>query len=174
MWHTLLYPFKFLYAFSIANWQIWLPYLVGFCYATIAGHFLINLVMVRMWKCIDLKGNSANKIKGDDWQPPVTGILERTLYVSSLIMSHGEFIGFWIALKVASQWKRWSKGIGGRTIYMNSLIGSGISILYAVVGFKIITYIKENHLGYLFTVPLLLPIATFILWYWLKRYIKNI
>lgn len=75
------------------------------------------------------------------------------LYVVSFQVTAIEFIGVWLALKVAGQWRQWNEGqtldndikITGREIFNTFLIGNALSIIYAIVGAKIIEwYIKPS------------------------------
>ena len=80
------------------------------------------------------------------WQPPVTGTIERTLYIVSFLVGKPEFIVAWLAFKVAGGWRIWIKGNNkdkgngvhkGRAIFSNMFNGSALSILYALVGYLI-------------------------------------
>jgi hypothetical protein len=56
-----------------------------------------------------------------------------------LEIGKGELIGVWLALKAAGQWQVWKEATSeGRATYQVFLIGSGLSVLYAGAGFKII------------------------------------
>jgi hypothetical protein len=156
---------------------MWYAYAIGFAYALIVGHLIIDWVMLRMWDCVEPEKETRDELelkKTDDWQPPITGTVERTLYISSLLMGYGEFIGFWLALKVAIAWARWGKGHSGRTIYMGSLIGSALSVLYAVVGFQMIKWIEQEQWFLAATVPNLLLLGTGgVLWNYLGKHRKT-
>jgi hypothetical protein len=39
----------------------------------------------------------------------VIGLVERVLYTAFLQIGQAQFIGFWLAIKVAGQWKRWGE-----------------------------------------------------------------
>jgi hypothetical protein len=158
---------------------MWYSYTFGFAYSLILGHLAIALVMPRMWDCIEREPGTdeSNELerakKTDDWQPPITGTVERTLYVSSLLMNHGEFIGLWLVLKVTVAWGRWGKGHSGRTIYMGSLIGSALSVLYAVVGFQSIKWIEGGKWFPAAAVPILLWLGSAVLWNYLGKHKKT-
>ena len=103
-----------------------------------------------------------------EWQRIVMGAIERTLYMSSLLMNYGEFIAVWLGLKVAGGWKRWQEP-DGRYYFSITLFGSGLSLLYAVVGYKMTTWIYNSQWSHAAIVPSLLIMATYILWWWLEN-----
>ena len=145
---------------------MWYAYAIGFAYALIAGQLVLRCIMSRMWDCIERQPEAQEYMalergkKTDLWQPPITGTVERTLYVCSLLMGYGEFIGLWLVLKVTVAYPLWSKARSGRTIYMCSLIGSALSVLYAGVGFQMIKWIEAEKWFAAVTVPTLLLLGT--------------
>jgi len=60
------------------------------------------------------------------------GIVERLLYTTAFLVNQPGFFAVWLALKVASQWKRW--GGDERATYNVFLIGSGLSLIMAFLG----------------------------------------
>jgi hypothetical protein len=109
--------------------------------------------------------------KDPRWQPFITGITERALYVSSFLVDKGEFIIFWVTLKMALQYRRWTgeiedkegeetsgdksedhrevrkndKALKGRQSFMNTLNGNGLSILHSFVSYLIILWLKDKE-----------------------------
>ena len=92
-----------------------------------------------------------------------------------------EFIGVWLVLKVAGSWNRWGetgtiggKKIEGRAFYNIFLIGSGLSIAYAIGGAKMIEYASASLWLRFFGLPLSIIAGTLILIkladYWDKKY----
>jgi hypothetical protein len=157
---------------------MWYAQIIGYIFAVVIGGILTKLVSDRMWKCIgwDEKNDDSQKLRPNVWQPRVIGIVERILYVATLQLGKAEFVGIWLALKVAGQWSRWSKDPEegenlpqGRTIYHNFLIGNGISVLYAFVGFKVIEWLSSGKILQATLIPIALVVFTLILWGWLKR-----
>ncbi|MFX1563985.1 MAG: hypothetical protein ACFFDP_11840 [Promethearchaeota archaeon] len=102
------------------------------------------------------------------WQPLVTGIVERTLYMISFLVERPEFIIAWLAYKVAVGWKNGDEY--GRLKFSNQFNGSALSVLYTFFGYVIVLYgdFKAYILG-LFPIVLSLLII-FIL----RRYEKYI
>src|SRR5918992_3144402 len=156
---------------------MWYAQVIGYVFAIIVGGISTKLVSDRMWECIGWKkADGHDHFRPDVWQPRVTGIVERVLYVATLQIGKGEFIGFWLALKVAGQWTRWSKEPQpgenfpqGRSIYQNFLIGNGLSVLYALVGFKIIEWVSSWMILKAIMIPASLIVSTMALWLWLGR-----
>ena len=78
--------------------------------------------------------------------PLFVGAIERALYLGSWLSGHAEFIGVWLALKVAGGWSGWASGldapiapgsknkvrIEGRLLFNTHLIGAGLSVLQSV------------------------------------------
>ena len=80
--------------------------------------------------------------------PAIVGGLERVLYVASWLVGRPEFIGVWLALKIAGGWKAWYDGrdvngvhIEGRYHFNVFLIGCGLSVLNALTAAKAIEWL---------------------------------
>jgi hypothetical protein len=81
----------------------------------------------------------------DAWSPAVVGLCEGVLYPLSLAIGKGEFIGVWLAIKVAGQWARWSGDpVDGTTFDLDALnqgrrrfnaflVGNALSIMFGVL-----------------------------------------
>ncbi len=159
---------------------MWYAYAIGYGYAIFAG-LLTARVVNSMWELIGWKANDNESIRRNIWEPFSVGIIERALYVSSLILGHGVFIGFWLALKVAGRWTApWEESAGNkkswpvtRSAYQIFLVGSGISVLYAFVGFKLILQINKGEFTYGVVLSVVLVAANEVLKIWLDRYRKN-
>jgi hypothetical protein len=84
-------------------------------------------------------------------------------------MGKPEFIGIWLALKVAGQWKRWSgdeSGIHGRGVFNVFLIGSAFSVIYALTGAKMTEWLQSEdklQLDKVILAPAVLVITTLII-----------
>lgn len=61
------------------------------------------------------------------------GIVERLLFTTAFLVGTPSIIGFWVALKVAVQWDRWSTK-RQRGTYNLFLIGTALSILFGYLG----------------------------------------
>lgn len=71
------------------------------------------------------------------WLPILVGFCESILYPTAWLVGKLEFVGFWVALKTAGQWKAWQDGQNhaGRRRFLVFLIGSALSLLFASLGF---------------------------------------
>jgi hypothetical protein len=71
------------------------------------------------------------------WPATVVGLGESFVYPIAIVMGKPDFLGFWVALKLAAQWKYWdddkTKPIEGRTRFYVFLLGNLLSIISAVV-----------------------------------------
>ena len=62
------------------------------------------------------------------WQPIIIGLIERSLYILSLLGGHVGFIGLWVGLKVGIPYIRWTNykddkddPAKERSLFMNSI-----------------------------------------------------
>lgn len=156
---------------------MWYASVIGYAFAILIGTILTKPVVDCMWDCLGWKLVKDTNFRPDNWQPKVIGVVERTLYVAVLQIGKGEVIGFWLALKVAGQWKRWGEEkefeghlLHGRSVYQNFLIGNALSILYAFEGYKIINWITYGQILESIIFPAMLIISTLGLWFWLRRH----
>jgi hypothetical protein len=85
--------------------------------------------------CLSEIGTSASRLT-----PIAVGFCEAWLYPVALITGHADFIGLWLAVKVAGSWVRWSgEGKKGdeldeaRRRFNRFLIGNALSILGALI-----------------------------------------
>lgn len=89
------------------------------------------------------------KLHGDDthadmWSPALVGMCESFMYPMALFYGKPEFIGVWLAVKVAGQWVRWKGDAGhspsgekvdleklneGRRRFNSFLVGNALSIM---------------------------------------------
>lgn len=155
---------------------MWWSYIVGYLFGVVIAHFPISLVVDQMWECIGwTKGDE--EIRPQYWLPRILGCVERALYVASFQLGKPEFIGVWLALKVAGGWKRWTedkehKGriITGRAVYNIFLIGNALSIAYAAVGAKLVEWCSKQEWLFVIGGPVCLFLATLALFCWSGRY----
>jgi hypothetical protein len=148
----------------------------GYGFAVIVGHWCIAVVIDGLWR------GEANippdtKVRPTGYLSRLVGFVERALFVATLQMGRGEFIGVWLVLKVAGQWKRWTDGerigdkiIDGRSAFNIFLIGSGLSIAYAFVGAQLIRFMLGKDWWYAVGLPAGLLLATLLLHNQAKAY----
>jgi len=146
----------------------------GYGFAVVAGHMCIAVVVEGLWRG---EAGGDSKIRPTAYLSRLLGFVERALFVATLQMGRGEFIGVWLLLKVAGQWKRWADGekvgdkvIDGRSAFNIFLIGSGLSIAYAFVGAQLIRFILGKDWWYAVGLPVGLLLATLLLHNQAKAY----
>jgi hypothetical protein len=104
--------------------------------------------------------------------PKIVGYIERALLL--FLLPNYFVVGVWITLKVAPTWKEWTQventKVPGRATYNIFLIGSGLSILYSLLGSNIIQWGKNDKWEF---VILSIPLA-FIAHIILNIHLKNI
>lgn len=153
----------------------WISMLIGWAFAVIVGNYVVRIIVDRLWKPTQWKEKS--EVRPFAYTSKLVGIIERNLYFFSILLGKPEFIAVWFALKVAGQWGRWEgsfdiygKTIEGRIFYNIFLIGSGLSLAYAVVGALMVDSLETG--GYenvgIYMVSIL--VGTYIL----KWYIGNL
>lgn len=125
---------------------LWL--IASYLFAVFVGDILIRNVSDNLWR-IDCQWNPNDPTSRPAPQlPRLIGMIERVLYVTALLNQHAEFIGFWLALKVAGQWKRWTAdyngAVDGRVYFNVFLIGNGLSVAYAFAGYQTTNLLDKN------------------------------
>jgi hypothetical protein len=148
-----------------------LAHILGYTFAILVAHWPIWLISKRLWDDFVPKGKKTSEIRPRAWHPALVGIMERGLYVAALQNNAAEFIGVWLAIKVASQWKGWSEGIEekeviitGRELANTFMIGNGLSLTYAFIGSQLISWLLQDNIRYAIQVSLLILIATGLLY----------
>lgn len=104
--------------------------IIGYVISTLGGALVLWLFIDRIaWGYLAKKG-IPGKAPGVLTLP--MGILERFMYTTVFIVNQPAFVAVWLALKVASQWKRWEGEERGT--YNVFLIGSALSLIIAFLG----------------------------------------
>ena len=157
----------------------WLPYVIGYGFATIVGHYPIKWLVDRLWLSNGENKTTCGKHRPGWWLPKIVGWVERTLYVASINAGFPQFIGVWLAMKVAGEWYAWKDGIkevgsdvSGGSIYDIFIIGNGVSLAYALVGYYLISECRKSVTNSIL-VPLAVLAATACLWCKAKSYEKK-
>ena len=140
-----------------------LPVALGYLYAVGLGHMLIRRVMEEMYGLVGHEPEQKYR-----WQPYVTGIIERTLYVTSFLSGYPIFVGAWLAFKVVGGKEAWSEREKGRAIYSNAFNGSALSLFYAGMGYLLILWV-EKQFAYTVGLAFVLVVLTVVLWIFLHR-----
>jgi len=141
--------------------------MIGYVVSVLGGHLATRCVMDALWKSLGRTVDKAFRIYPK--HPQMAGVLERALYTAAWQLGKPEFIGVWLAVKVAGQWKGWSepftdedsgKKIPGRAFFNLFLIGNAFSIAYALVGGLMIEWISKPLLAPAIGVPIVLGAGT--------------
>ncbi len=148
-----------------------LTFLIGYLYSTLIAAIPIYLVMHLMWEVLRSQAgarSSEGSVHPNEWQTFTIGVIERALYLTSIVVRKPEFIALWLTLKTVSQSSRWSKDDSGRAIYNNFLVGNGLSILFAFAGAGIIQWVAGPILepkDTLADVPIILEKSVALAWF---------
>lgn len=118
-------------------WQIG-----GLIFMYVVGVFLCNIPINYIVTALNLLQNNeyfSDETKKYDWRFPknqssILGIIERALFITSLLFNFPQFIAFWFTVKMIVVWKSWSKK-DGRLKFNNFLIGNGLSLAFSFSAF---------------------------------------
>jgi hypothetical protein len=67
------------------------------------------------------------------YPPALIGVFESVMYPILLISNKPEFVGAWLALKVAGGWKGWQHNAESRRRFFKFLIGNLVTIILASI-----------------------------------------
>jgi len=104
------------------------------------SHLVIFIASRLMHRLLDL---SQEDTRADLWSPALVGLCESIMYPTVLLIDKAEFIGVWLAVKVAGQWVRWGSESPsnlsksetremlneGRRRFNRFLVGNALSIM---------------------------------------------
>lgn len=118
------------YCYAVGDMEHWLRVTSGFVVSMFVGHLVLWLLVDKvLWRRIGGKPHEPGDV------PPLTalvGITERALYSASLLLGAPQWIGIWLALKVAVGWHSSSKRQSPSDNLW--LIGTALSLAIAFVG----------------------------------------
>ena len=166
-------------------------YVVGYAYAVLMPIWPLRRI-AELTHLVILRGQGVEEIETLTKHhrrdlPFFVGIIERTLYVASWMLGSPEFIGIWLALKVAGGWKGWSDDpdmpvkpgssatvkITGRLFFNSHLIGSGLSVLGALVGALMIEWFRAGSWSRAVWLGILCAFFTASIWWWYEHDAKD-
>lgn len=110
--------------------------IAGYVFATVGAAMPIARLLGEMWERVPRAYHPSGH-PGFPWASFLLGSLERALYLGSLQLGKPEFIAAWFVLKLAGGWNYWR--LQGKLYYLH-LIGIGLSLAYAVVGWQYIQW----------------------------------
>jgi hypothetical protein len=149
-----------------------IAYSVGYLFAILAW-IPISALVNRMRKHVPQEELRRNRFLEEfiEYQRAFIGIIERILYISCLLAGYGYFIAFWITLKMGSSlvYDFWKKGLPGRVSYVNTVFGNGLSLLYAMVGYKLIFWIMWGQWCLPIASASSLVFVSYLFWFLLGR-----
>lgn len=156
----------------------YVPWIVGLLFSVLLGYWQLGWVSRKMWLAIDLDpGGQVSR--PSPWQPKAQGIVERALFTPAILTGNASFIAVWLALKVATQWTSWgvtqpgstvpSRTVSGREVYVNFMLGTGLSIAFAAVGAYIVRLLQSEQVTPAALLAVSLVVATFAFGFWVER-----
>ena len=153
----------------------WGSLFAGYFYALVVGHIMIAWVVDLLWQ--QLGSGSQQATRPFAHHPKLVGVVERFLFLTALLVNQAEFIGVWLALKVAGQWKRWGEGIEdaglqipGRAFFNIFLLGSGLSVVFAATGWKIVQWSQRGRCYDVLALAVALALGVTLLRVWAGQY----
>ena len=158
----------------------WYAPVIGYGFAVFAEAILVKSLVETLWDCIVPPSSSSPQSRPLFWQGDALARIEGVLYVAFLQLGIGSLIGVWLILKVAGHWKRWlddgdekTQRPDGRTVFNIFLIGNALSVIYSVVGFKLIGWIEAERISQVIWVSLTVIALTLALWAWIPGQKKS-
>ena len=112
--------------------------------SVVITHAVLFVASRLIRKLLRLQGDET---QADMWSPALVGSCESVMYPTVLFLGKPEFIGVWLAVKVAGQWVRWKgdtrqiSGVGesdidklneGRRRFNGFLVGNSLMIMLGV------------------------------------------
>jgi hypothetical protein len=154
--------------------MMWWHYVAGYTFSLVMGRIMVGLVMREAWRQLGPIGGPTS-LRG--WLSPVIGEIEGVMFTTAWLLEKPEFILLWIAIKVTGQWKRWGEDnevggliVPGRDIFNVFLLGSALSMIYAIVGGVMVKWLAQADWMPAIGVPLLIVIGTIILYFQAKQH----
>jgi len=183
---------------SPSGWQLQLPldpmfwpHALGYGVATFVPIPAFNGISRLLWQHIAFDAGvppDETPYGYTGWLPGIVGALERPLYMASILAGAPEFIGVWLALKVAGGWKGYFEGqelpqklkdgqpiiLRGRALFNTSLIVIALSLIWALAGVAIIIWSLNGRWGLVVGAGGSLLTATYAFWlalwlWWRKK-----
>ncbi|MCH8274247.1 MAG: hypothetical protein IH851_05605 [Armatimonadetes bacterium] len=103
--------------------------LLGFFVSIFVGGLVLWLLIDRWaWPAI---GDRQSGIKRHPGLTVAMGMIERGLYTAAIIAGMPAWIYLWLFLKVVVRWSRWTSEEPAYNVF---LIGSALSLIFAVIG----------------------------------------
>lgn len=128
------------------GWLLW-----ALAAGILLPHFPLKLVtgQLQVLRAKQFPGEvmSGGIVKTTPAFPAALGWVERALVFTALVgfQQPAEFIiGGWLVLKSAIEWRHWREGRAARATYTIFMTGTGMSLLFAIMGFGIVYGAKEG------------------------------
>ena len=148
-------------------------YACGFIFGIVYAHPPIHAITMNLRRIWKLEYPGLEDPPYIPILPGIVGYVERLLYIIAFSMGQPIFIGIWLTLKTAARWEEWTKPdpekIPGRATYNVFLVGSGLSILYAFIGWQLI-YLGSEHE---YIKMILAPLGLVIFSYFVNHHIEK-
>ncbi len=127
--------------------EAWMLFLGIVLVSLPVAHVLISLALFCMRELFELDDEKDEAEKDNArknlWPPALVGACESVMYPMALFFGKPEFIGVWLAIKVAGGWTRWNPASAsdgdrkqintGRRKYSAFLVGNALSITLACI-----------------------------------------
>jgi hypothetical protein len=126
--------------------NLYVDYAIGYLFSIFVGHIFVLRFSRKAWSALGEMPKDEEDMPYR-WSSSLAGMVDRIIYTSSLIFLAKEFIAVWLAFKIAVQWKRWEdkNNLGkARASFHIFLIGTGLSLMYGVIGGLIVEWLKNG------------------------------
>ncbi len=102
-----------------------------YTFTMVFNHVIIHPSLLGMRRLFGIRRTAGET----PWPPVFVGLCEAVLYPTSFLFGKPEFIGVWLAIKAAGNWKLWQVDVEGRIRFQLFLIGNALSILIGFLSF---------------------------------------
>lgn len=157
-----------------------LLYLFVYLFFTIFAGFIISAIIDAFYKFMFNNAKESTVRPGYELSM-LSGIIERSVYITSLLLGFPQFVAIWLGLKSAGVWNHWhspkdlveSNKKAGRSGYMIFLNGTALSLAFSVIGWKTIFWAKMGKFDFILIAIVLLLFCcgalSAVLWYKIKN-----
>jgi len=131
----ILLVFSFVF---FGNLKPWIQLISIIMLMMMISHLVIHFFMHIVRRLFDLTEEDEYK-KINQWPPILVGFCESILYPVAFIIGKPEFIGIWLAIKVAGSWDKWKgEKRESRNQFQKFLIGNALSIIFGFLTYALI------------------------------------
>jgi len=105
--------------------------MLGLAISVLAGQLILPPLMDKIVKKLGRDPYAKDRHR---WLSSLLGCVERAIYTLAIVGGSGTLVAVWLGIKSAAQWERRRENPGAAEFDNAFLVGSGISLLIAMIG----------------------------------------